>query len=430
MKSLLKIVESSSNNDFLINMHMEDLKDYLTGYINNLTDRKELMNIYNSTNGKVDQLSKTLWDATRRKLGFNENGSDFKALFRQIKGILSENGSGDDFGNFMSLLKDYNNSEPRDYFNNLTTQQFVDYANTNPANIFDFFDERIPESYKISKETLKDISAIKIAKSNTAQGEFELLCNLLLSDTIIKDRENDKIGSGDIYSTGLAVEFKTDGGRIKDQKIGAGSEIDYGFNEYIKSELRRINKGESIVDKKTNLSIIGKTVIGKKPKKNGDGYTDIKDNSILVATKILSQPENFDRSLKDTFEIMCPGIAAGFARQYDKYNESKKLSVDKITDFIRMHTKDLWNGDDFNNENWLQVVGCIQLKFYQLVAGWDYIVVFFENSKNSNNFGKYISICKSQLNTLDDIYKNKHIRFSGDIKSEDSWSFALHIHAK
>jgi hypothetical protein len=430
MKSLLQIVESLINNDFPINIPMEDLKDRLTMYINNLTDRKELMNIYNSTNNKVDQLSKTLWDATKKKLGFKESGSEFKALFRQIKGILSENGSGDDFDNFIGILKDYNNSESRDYFNNLTVQQFVDYANETPANIFDFFDERIPESYKISKEALKDMSAIKIAKSNTAQGEFELLCNLLLSDTFIKDKKNDKIGRGDIYSEKLAIEFKTDGGRIKDQRIGAGSEIDYGFNEYIKDELRKIKKGESIMDKKTNLSIIGKTVIGKKPKKNGNGYTDIKDDSILVTTKILSSPENFDRSLKDTFEIMCPGIAAGFARQYDGYNESKKLSENEIAKFIKDHIKDLWNGDGFNNENWLRMVGCIQLKFYQLVAGWDYIVVFFEGSKNSNNFGKYISIHKNQLNTLKDIYNNKHIYFDGDIKSADSWNFALHIHAK
>lgn len=392
-------------HSFLFEHISQKLKDSLLKIINaddfNDEDAQYLLNVaapFSKTETSINRFNTLKYYIASRFIGGKNQG---ELAYEAILNILQKTNSLNSFLENVIDKFDKNNT----VFNKHRGIDLAESGLNNTANIYNFF-----KDLGLSDNAMKQLAKLKYSVGGVIQGEFEVLTSLLISDlnsrsqqviTRGKNKGNFKWndapeGYGDIKCQSANIEYKCPGARVKDQKIGPAKAIQQSFDKFLKDQ-----------NIKNEMLIVGNN-----------------KNSSNAKNTILSLLNDYGIDYKD----ICNALGNAFAEQLSAGNADEKT----IAKFLINHQEDLVpEKNKFNDTVWSRLIGCIQLKYYQAMANWDYIMVFCGKDGNeASNKGNFITISKDMVQELEEIYKDERIHFTGYLNNSSGWDDAVHIFAK
>lgn len=284
--------------------------------------------------------------------------NDPQVLVDSLYGYFEKRGCEDDSKNITRILNA-----------NDDIDNFIDIAN-DPSilpSAADFV--KADNVYKLfgnllSKSSLMEIAEEKPSKFSITRGAFEILCELLLSDTN-EENKNYSGKAGDVNAGGLALEFKGPQARVKGQKEHNASLIDDEFNKIYKTIVPDHKDAKQIFASQKNMKV----------------YFD----DLNVADDVI-------------FEIISKSLQAQYG-----FNE----------DLSSLQSSIVKNGK-VNYPNVTRLMGCIQLRGYWEDEHWDYICIFHgKKGEQALKKGDYTCIPANDASDIVTTFNNSHITFTG-----------------
>ena len=235
----------------------------------------------------------------------------------------------------------------------------------------------INDYYHINIDCLKELAELHPSKQSITRGMFEIITQLFLSDIADKNSSKGLSGHGDVNTKLYSLEFKTPSARVKSQKEHSAQKIENYILDFLKHHNITIK-----LDKKGTFS---------SQKRINEFFNE------LTAKISLSDDEIYNL------------IEGALFNQYDINNkEIKKLKLDASikTSIVR--------GGKVNSKQLIRLMGCIQLRYYQLEENYSHLVIFKgKDGDQSINNGDYICLPGNYVNDINKVFANKSIEFSG-----------------
>lgn len=229
-----------------------------------------------------------------------------------------------------------------------------------PGNIYN-----LVSKFGFNKKTLEDLAKLCKSKDKNARGIFEIFILTLFDD--INEYNLPKQGhAGDVHMSGQTIEIKGYEGRICTQSTPQARNV----NQYLQSKYKNI----SILDNYTNLN---KTV-------------DVLKN-------------NYKLSIPEITDIIAKAMISQF-----------NPSVDQETYWVNFvkGLSELWNGDKIVEKVVLRLWGTLDMYAYHNLEGgykFDYLIAF---KKNPITKGEFIIMNGSELDDLDNLYKDDRLSYT------------------
>lgn len=260
------------------------------------------------------------------------------------------------------------------------------------SNVYSLFDKFI------DKDVMLYLTEIITSKNTVARGRYEVLLDLLLNDIT-----SENTGNGDVNTSGIGfIELKGPGARIKGSLKPSPGNCTVVFKELISEK--------GINTKEFKIDIVG-----------------IFKNSSYIKEICLRLLNDYNLSQDDICEIIAKSMLAKYI-----FQDTKSVEAELI-DLLKNSKKELF-GPGKNAKIIYELFLVLDMYFYQLSEGWNYIMIFKGKNKKSTN-GDYVLISSMDINKgLKEIQKifNKHnITTSSTIISDkDAFSSACSIIAK
>ena len=285
--------------------------------------------------------------------------SDPKIVVDLLYEYFSQRGCEDDAKNLARIIDANDNLD--EFLSIVSNPSILPTANdfVKENNLYKLF-----SSLNLNKDTIIELASEKPSRNSITRGAFEILCELLLQDTNLKNA-NYSGKAGDVNAGGLALEFKGPGARVKSQVEHSAVAIDDKFNEICKVKNPDFKDGKAIFASQQNM----KQYIP----------TDWSDDEIfsLIAQSLLAQ-YNLEDSAED----------------------------------LKSLQKDIVNKGNINYQNITRLMGCIQLKGYVEDEHWDYMVIFKGKSGDQAiNKGDYFCLSADDAENIPATFNNKLLHF-------------------
>lgn len=306
---------------------------------------------------------------TRPLIDYIINNLEFasKEKLEKIKSLLSNNdidetklmsflqskGIGDLSDQILSAFDKFNQiNKLIDIINNSTDKSSKDLLKYN--NIYKVFDNIIDNN------TLLYLSNIITPKGTVARGRFEVVLNLFLNDITIGN-----VGKGDVNTTELGfIELKAPKARIKGSLKPSPGNCTIVFKELIS------NKNIDI----THFNIVVEGIF-----KNST-YTK------NICLKLLNE---YNLSKDEIIEILAKSMLAKYIFQNTTHVEDELISILK-------ENEDEIFGKRKNAKIIFDLFLVLDMYFYQMSEGWNYIMIFKGKDKDNIN-GEYVLLNSNDI---------------------------------
>jgi len=353
--------------------------------------------------------------ASRNYGGTNQR----ERAYDEFIAMLQKSGT-KNFQHFIKNVMDFENSDDlanpykRKSNGDLTTKSFAEAGEGQISNVYDFF-----KSYELSEDFLKKLANITYAVGSTAQGIFENLLNVLLSDTgrsyELTSKQKLKLSkgepvfskisrdgaAGDVKGTLAFLELKGPGARIKGQKLQSAKSAQQNFDRSIAGLIYQ---------------------------------TDVNPKEIQY-NPIFGVDGNNDPKAFETFlELLTYGLDKDTI--YDLlsqvFADQLQLNIQKD---IKTFLKDTAVLDDIGNKKefckkWRKILGTIHLYGYQKQEHWDYLILFVgKTGAAAIDKGQYLTISANEALDMKTVFESNRYHFSGYLKDSSGWDDTVHIYA-
>lgn len=234
----------------------------------------------------------------------------------------------------------------------------------------------INDYYPINIDCLKELAELQPSKQSITRGMFEVITQLFLSDIADKNSSKGLSGHGDVNTKLYSLEFKTPKARIGGQNIHSAQKIEDYISDFLKYHNIKIK-----LDPKGTFSSQERIE---------------KFFNELTVKLTLTDDEIYNL------------IEGALFNQYDiNDKEIKKLKLDPSIKTSIVHEGKV------NAKQAIKLMGCIQLRYYQLEENYSHFVIFRGKDRNQPiNKGDYICLPGNYVNDINKVFANKSIEFS------------------